>query len=139
MSYIQWEDKYSTGIQEMDDQHRRIIELINELYDGRLDGHADDAMIDALHGITEYARKHFKDEEALMAKVNFPLLDEHRVEHHQLIKNIVDFHRRVAGNAPPSNLEFLSFLKKWLAEHIVESDKVYGKYVADKLMTATNK
>ncbi len=137
MSYLSWEDKYSIGIQEMDDQHRRIVELINTLYDGRIEGNADTATLEALDGVTKYARKHFKDEEDLMEKVNFPQLEEHRAEHHQLVKSIIEFHKRVKGNSPPTNFELFSFLRKWLVEHIVESDKVYGKYIANKLSVET--
>jgi len=67
------------------------------------------------------------------------MLIEHISEHASLLAKITGFSKRFSSNAPPSNFELLSFLKTWLMEHIVDSDKAYGKYIQDKLSQQTIK
>lgn len=133
MTYIQWEDKFSVGIREMDDQHMRIVELINELHECRMEGKPEEAIAEILDSVADYIRVHFTAEEQLMISVRYPGFDEHHAEHVKLIQKTAELRKRMTGGTPPTTFEVLNFLKRWLIEHIMESDKVIGKYIANKI------
>ncbi|MEZ5358708.1 MAG: bacteriohemerythrin [Candidatus Zixiibacteriota bacterium] len=133
MSYMTWDKRFSVGIQELDDQHKRLIDLINALHDCRVKGPGGKCVGKLLDEIAEYIKTHFSYEEALMSKVNFPGFEEHQAEHLKIIQVTARFKRRVQSDSPPTAFELFIFLKRWLTEHILESDKVIGKYIANEL------
>ena len=133
MPYMKWEDKISVGIAEMDAQHKKLIELVNTLHEARIGGAAHERVGEILDGITVYVRTHFTDEETLMQKHTFPGLEEHQQEHISLIKKLAAFKHRYQEDNPPTSFELLSFLKSWIVDHIMESDRVYGNYIQKKL------
>lgn len=133
MSLIEWNQKFSIGIQEIDNQHKRLIELINLLHDCRMKGGSIKCIGKIMISIEDYIRTHFSSEETLMKRVNYPQFDEHHLKHVQIIKDFAKFKQRLTGDSPPTALELFIFLKQWLTNHIVENDKPIGKYIAGEV------
>ncbi|UZP66493.1 bacteriohemerythrin [Desulfovibrio mangrovi] len=130
MSYIEWSDSLSVGYEELDAQHKKMLEIINELFNAVAQGGAWASMALVGMELMEYAQSHFEDEEALMRSCGYPGLAEHQQEHIRFMERIRDFmlvleEGHSSGMLP---MEMFHFLQSWLTEHIMRLDKDYGVY-----------
>ncbi len=127
MSYWAWDPSLSTGIDIMDEQHRKIVDYINELEEARLDDDREKVSI-VLKGLVDYTLTHFAFEEEYMEKSGYPLSDAHKKVHMSFavqIENYVIQHD--AGKDITRKL--LSDLKVWLTNHIKYQDKDYAVFL----------
>jgi hemerythrin len=85
---INWSDRYSVGISRIDEQHQRLVELINELHAAILVGDRRSALPKILDGLAGYAVSHFTTEETLMKKFGYPNYEQHKAEHDRLTAQI---------------------------------------------------
>ncbi|MBI5086040.1 MAG: bacteriohemerythrin [Acidobacteria bacterium] len=122
-----WKDDYSVGVAEIDQQHRQLLDLINKLHDAMKAGGSPTALARVLEELIGYTRRHFTFEEFLMKQCGYPGLEPHRVQHRQLVEKIESFQAEVACGKATLSLRLMSFLKDWLALHILESDKQYSR------------
>ncbi len=124
MAYIGWSDVLETGIDVIDDQHRRIVEYINELHDARLTGDQQKigGVIDEL---VDYTVSHFAFEESLMEQAGYPFLAPHKKVHELFINKVNGFIERYQGGEDVSG-DLLNMLQRWLVNHIKSED---GDYV----------
>lgn len=135
---LTWNDSLKLGIASVDDQHRRLLDLINRLDEAVALGHAPDTITELLDDLIDYTRYHFDEEEKLMQQSNFEeaLFASHKNEHRQFVETIVE-----ARNQKPDNASFLlhhllDFLFDWLYRHILGTDKkmadrILGKPISD--------
>jgi hemerythrin-like metal-binding protein len=125
---IKWNDKYSVNISLIDEQHKKLFELINKAnivnIVEELNNNTKD-VLEILDEMTEYALMHFKTEERYMKEFNFPEYQAHRNEHIDFTNNTIDFKNRVVGSDYQIINEILEYLKKWLVNHIQVTDKEY--------------
>jgi hemerythrin len=126
--YINWNESFSVGHSDMDAQHRRIIDIINELF--RAIRQDTEAMPEIVHRLVAYSRTHLADEEQLMASVNYPRLEEHSALHRQYVSQVNVYVANLKRGAPVDEREMLDFLKKWWTEHIRQVDQQYRPYLA---------
>lgn len=130
--YMVWKDEYSVGIEAMDNDHKKLLNLINQLqtavhyYTGR------EFEQQALDELVEYTKTHFKREEDLMAENNYEDLDAHKLQHQQFIEKVSGLIKEYEENADVTIEEALNFLKDWLVKHINGTDKEYGKVLNSK-------
>lgn len=122
MSAFDWGDCYLTGEDEIDVQHRRLVELINtfaDLVTGERTG-GGIGVADALTALADYANVHFADEERLAeaAGVDARTREAHTRQHGAFVAEVG---RMVAGAVQPADL--LEFLVSWLGHHILETDR----------------
>lgn len=134
MAYMQWTDDLETGIQVIDDQHKRIITYINELHDASETGNAAEVK-EVLEGLLDYTITHFQFEEELQQKAGYPFLKAHQRVHEIFMKRVAAFRERAAKgeNIIP---ELLSMLKVWLSSHIKGDDRDYVESVRKVVGTA---
>ncbi|GHD56687.1 bacteriohemerythrin [Jeongeupia chitinilytica] len=124
---VEWHDGLSVGIQEIDEQHKVLVDLLNELYDAIREHHGREASVAILARLADYTRIHFTVEESLMRILGYPEYDEHKVHHESLIAQLQAFQQRVAdGDA--ITFELLHFLRNWLTKHIQEGDTRYTEF-----------
>lgn len=126
MPFLTWNDKYAVDVVEIDEQHRHLFRLTNDFHDALTIGTAKKNLGDALDALVDYARRHFMDEEKLMADSQYPELAHHRIEHDRLTREALDFRARFVEGKPVSTLEFAKFLSDWLVKHIIVMDKKIG-------------
>ncbi len=134
MAYVVWSKEYSVGIKSMDEQHYKLFELTNNLYEAIKTGRKNEAVVETFRGLVEYVQVHFTAEEKLLEKNEFPFnqLLKHKQEHRDLIMEIkVLFEKAKSGSAIVS-FEMLNFLRNWIITHIAESDKRYGTFLNSK-------
>lgn len=128
MSMIVWEDKYSVDIQEIDEQHKRLVEIINELYDAIAAKKNRDQLSVVLNELVEYTKVHFAVEETLMRIFHYEEYREHKGIHDRIVNQVLDFQRQFNAGNDKVGMELLLFLKDWLFEHIEKVDKKYSKH-----------
>jgi hemerythrin len=124
-AYVVWKEMYSVGEPSLDDQHRQILSIINDLYLAREAGREYSELGALLDRMVAYTMSHFEHEERLMREWNYPDFDNHKAQHDQM-------RRRTAGLRSNVNLvtghDLLSFLKSWWTSHIQAEDKCYVPY-----------
>jgi hemerythrin len=127
-----WNNEYSVHIELVDDQHKKLIGLINGLHDAMKVGKGKEALGKTLSELVDYTAYHFKEEEELFKAYAYPDYLSHKKEHDALTKQAVDLKERFTrGDLFLSN-ETVLFLKDWLNGHILGSDKKYGPYLNAK-------
>ena len=129
MELIQWSEKYEIGIEEIDNQHRGLIIIINELFELMSKGKAKDKLPEIFEHLTEYTKKHFSTEEIMMVKYAYPERDNHKNEHQKFIQKLTDLRKDFTNNKITISIEVLNFLKEWLLNHILISDKKYVGHI----------
>jgi hemerythrin len=137
---VEWSEELSVGIEEIDEQHKIIVGLVNRLYEGII--HQSDAALiqSILDELVQYTIVHFAVEESLMRIFDYPHYDEHKHAHQELTKHVMDLQKKFRLGKVSINMELLSFLRKWVTTHILGDDKKYTPYFLEKgLKTSWNK
>lgn len=125
---LEWDDSLSVGIQEIDEQHKVLVVLLNELHEAITSHHGREHCGEVLNRLIEYTRIHFAVEESLMRILHYPGYEVHKAEHEALINQAMDIYRRYTQDNVNISIELLYFLKSWLGEHIIKSDKEYAPH-----------
>lgn len=126
---IEWRDSLSVGNEFIDDDHKRLIELIN-LYEKAVSQHNPAILEEAFRGLFEYAHTHFKREEKMMEAVHFPHRNSHKELHAKLIGSIDDFHQSIVDKNRKINIGAVnSFLHDWLIDHVIKEDMKLEPYI----------
>ena len=129
MSIIKWTEELEIGIESIDDQHRHLIEVINELHLG-VKHHEDNGvilpLIDKLH---RYADVHFNEEEVLLNKHNFPGRLDHAEEHKEFIAKVDELKSRCESSKEMLTVDVRNFLLGWFFHHIRINDMEYKAFL----------
>tara|TARA_B100001964_G_scaffold205731_1_gene236353 strand:- start:936 stop:1409 length:474 start_codon:yes stop_codon:yes gene_type:complete len=136
MPLFDWSNRFSVGIKEMDEQHKKLIGLLNDFHNAKLTGKEEEVMAKLLNGLLGYTKTHFKKEEELMSKYEFPEYDAHILLHLDLDEKVKTLQEKfLTGDKVSIYPEMAILLNDWLAEHIMVYDKDYGKYLNSKGVT----
>lgn len=130
MTYIEWTQDLSVGVQELDDQHKKMLAFINALFEAVT--HTDNAedMRRIADQLMVYTEEHFTTEEEFMRRCGFPALAAHQQQHIHFMEKIRDFSATLdeGVTSPILPLEMFHFLHTWLTEHIMRMDRGYATY-----------
>ena len=133
MSVMVWNSKMSVGLKELDDDHKTLIRIINQLGADYQDAERRAAIRQSLAALRRYAEYHFAREESVMMACGYPELEEHQGEHRGFVQHIGELTRRFVadpeGMAEIVNEDLLSYLQGWLSHHIMIEDKAYGPHI----------
>lgn len=132
MILMEWEDRLMVNIKAFDDQHKKLIALINKLYDAMTAGRGKKALEDILSELVTYTITHFANEQALFQKHGYPDLVQHKKEHDELTKKAIELRDGLNSDKEVIGVEVMSFLKDWLRKHILGTDKKYTVYLNGK-------
>lgn len=135
MSLLIWSSNYSVRVNSMDEQHRRLIDLINQLHDAVQHNNTSSVRI-VLSALVDYTRTHFADEECLMQTHNYPALTQHKAQHQKFTAQVIEVQKQFLAGKQDIGRDTLAFLKEWLINHIMATDKSYGQYLAGKGLAA---
>lgn len=124
-----WNQSLSTGIRIIDDQHKTLINMINELYSA-MQHHSSDTMVrQVIEGLEKYTKTHFSTEERFFEKSAYPDTARHKQVHRAFEKKIAEARHDVETKTSVVSMELLNFLKDWLLKHIQGTDLGYTKYI----------
>ncbi len=132
MGKLIWEEKDSVGIKEMDDQHKIIFELINNLSEEENVYAQSETLTSALTEMTEYFWEHLKNEESHLKKYHYPDIDEHIAEHTKFKITIMSLNLAHMKHGNSVLNELIDFLKSWWSNHILTFDMRYHLYFLNK-------
>lgn len=125
---LRWKDDYLVGVEEIDNQHKKLFEIGERAYDLlKNDMIIDkyDRIIEVLNELKEYAVFHFKSEEAYMLSINYKRFFSHKIEHDKFIKTVNDVDlNKVDEDQNAYLLSILEFVVNWTGEHILQNDKL---------------
>ena len=124
-----WSDDFSVHVQEIDEQHKVLVGLLNELHVAIIEHHGKTTSRRVLDRLAEYTRTHFLLEESLMRLTHYPGFEIHKQQHEELICQVQALQRKLDNENVAITFELLHFLKNWLIQHINESDKRLGAHV----------
>ncbi len=122
---IEWDDKYSVNISIIDEEHKKLIGMINKVITAKQHSNNPEELLEILNEMIKFAHEHFENEEAYMIKFNYPEYQYHKEEHLAFsIKTLVYQSKVVGGDYHTANA-ILEYLKLWLVNHIQITDKKY--------------
>ncbi|MCP4460296.1 MAG: hemerythrin family protein [Cytophagales bacterium] len=125
MAFFNWEEKYNINISAIDNQHKKLAELINQLHESMLQGKGNKALGGIIVELVKYTKTHFSGEEVLFEKFNYPETEEHKAEHQRFVDEIQDIQSQLEKGKMGMPVHVFKFLKSWLIDHILGSDKKY--------------
>ena len=113
----------------LDSQHTTLFAILNDLHSAMMKGQAQTMTGPLLRKLVEYARTHFAAEEKMLAVSQYPGLANHRMLHHDLMKQVEDYSARFERGEITLNLQLLKFLRDWLTNRIQKVDHEYGPWL----------
>lgn len=129
MRVVEWEDRYSVGIDLIDHHHRYLIELLNRSYNSI----SLRRSMDEVHRITleliEYTYHHLKTEEDMMKNVGYPRFESHVSEHELFLNKLNELKGSLLASDTRYYVEINYYLEEWLLSHILLLDKDYAEFV----------
>ena len=133
MPLIEWTSELSIGIDSIDEQHKKLVNMINALNDAKLAGSTNELLGKIFTGLTTYTQKHFTYEENMFAEYGYSNSDEHKRQHNELIAQVVELKDKFLEN-PQGTIsdDLIHFLKRWLTNHIMRTDKEYAEFLIAK-------
>jgi len=127
---FQWKDTYNTGVTLMDQQHRRLVDLINQLFKCMKDGGDRMILADVVDELVNYTVTHFRAEEDIMRKHNYPDFDAHQQIHKNFVEKVGVYADKLKSGERLPPADIYNFLKDWLISHIEKQDRDgYGKFL----------
>ncbi len=126
MAFMNWDEKYAVKNLEMDNQHKKLIVLVNQLHDAMKPGKGKEEIGNVLKSLAEYTVSHFTAEEKMMRSIQFDNFDAHKVEHTKLLEQVTGLINRFENGETLPVMEVMNFLKKWLVDHIMKEDMKYS-------------
>jgi hemerythrin len=127
---INWSPTFSVGIRLIDNQHRELLNLTNDLFKHCVgDEQAERAYFQkVIQEAVNYVKVHFATEETIMIKTRFEGYREHKREHDAFVLTVLDQVKDFNGGKKFNLINFTKFLKEWVLTHIAVSDKLYFEY-----------
>ncbi len=129
---IRWTPDMSVGNPHLDEDHRRLVKLVNQL--ASADGHRDRSMAESvLDELIQYTDMHFAREEDYMRRIGFNLLDNHKEKHAFLVEQLVTLRQKFFNGLPGRlNEDVIEFLSRWLSGHILIDDMRYRLFIEQR-------
>jgi hemerythrin len=133
MPLIAWDDSISLNISEIDNQHKQLVKIINELFDAMKNARGFDVLEDILARLVDYTEYHFSTEEKYFDQLRYIESEPHKEEHRFLIKQVNEFKKafdegqiKRDGSDRVLTVDLWNLLKNWLINHIQISDQKFA-------------
>ena len=129
IQYLKWDDNYAVGIALFDEQHKKIMELLNSLLDAvKQTGKTEQCSVIITELVSQSAQ-HFAAEEAAMKKYNYPYYKKHLEGHTDIKMKIGELHQKCVEGDMPQTIEILKFMTHWMDSHLKDVDMNYGPFL----------
>jgi len=128
MALFEWREEYSVNVDEIDQQHKKLIQMINDLHTAMKEKKAKDVIEDVLKRMESYVEEHFNTEEKYFDKFDYPEAEEHIQEHDQFVEKVEEFIEDYMDGKMMLSMKLINFLKDWLTNHIKGTDQKYSEF-----------
>jgi hemerythrin len=129
MALIEWNGNLSLGIASIDKQHRKLVEMINELNAAMLEGRGKEALSRIINGLADYTKTHFATEETYFQQFGYTEGTGHKAQHDHFANKVLEFRSEFERGRLGLSVKVMQFLSNWLQEHIKGSDKKYAPFL----------
>ncbi len=129
---LAWKDEYSVDVAALDDQHKELFKLLNDLNEAL----EQEESVDIDYALTQmhvYMLFHFTSEEHLLAKYGYPDLEQHVEEHRKFKTKVEDFQQQCLENRQKLAEQVRDYLMEWIGSHVLETDKEYSTFLSLKV------
>ncbi|MCB1316255.1 MAG: bacteriohemerythrin, partial [Leptospiraceae bacterium] len=129
-TYVQWNDSFSVGVPEMDDQHRNLFDILNELNAAMNANKSRETIESIIAQLSEYIVNHLRDEEQLLRKYNYPDLAKHEQSHKKFVEKVNELTGALLqDDSRILGYDIMNFVGDWLVSHIQKVDRQYGAFI----------
>ena len=130
MRDIAWSHTLSVAVDEIDEDHRKLVNIFNILVHSIKDGESPEYLAAVLDELINCTVWHFSHEERLMLKYGYKGIEEHKADHRELIASAKELRDELLQANRPVEDEHIEFLERWLTEHILTDDMRLGFYLS---------
>ncbi len=127
---IKWKDSYSVGVDSLDEDHKKLILLLNQFQVAYKYHTGEEYERHALNELVNYTKYHFEREEKMMAENGYPDLEAHKQLHRDMVTEVERFMADYETRGHEALDGVASYLSNWLINHINGTDKKYQPYLA---------
>ena len=133
MTFMEWNQSYSVGVAIFDDEHKKLIAIINQLHEAITAGVDKLALQRISDNLVEYTLMHFRHEEMYFDDWAYPAATEHVAIHAALRQKVFEYRKQILEKDTHELAEELAaFLRDWLTQHILVEDRKYGEFLYQK-------
>ncbi|WP_126445177.1 bacteriohemerythrin [Sulfuricystis multivorans] len=131
MKGITWSKTLSIGVEEVDEDHRKLVDIFNTLNHAVKDRDAPEYLTAVLDELVNCTVWHFSHEERLMLKYQYKDMEAHKAEHRELIETVKELQQELLQGGGEMTERHIEILERWLTEHILTTDMRLGAYLAN--------
>lgn len=131
MKDLVWDKILSVGVEEIDEDHRKLLDIFNTLNQAVMKKESMEYLAAILEELINCTAWHFSHEERLMLKHRYPEADAHKAEHRELIQNVWELQEEILRSGKPVDDGNIEFLERWLTGHILTTDGRLGSFLAE--------
>ena len=129
MPKIEWSDALSVKINTFDNEHKKLVDILNRLYDAMSQGQGHKVMADLLIELNNFTKIHFSHEEDIMKKYNYSGFPEQKKAHEEFVSKINETQTQYDSGAISLSLPIFNFLISWIQNHIQKMDRGYSEFL----------
>jgi hemerythrin len=129
MALLNWNNSYTVCDEMLDNQHKKLVSIINDLFDALKEGKGNEVQGSILNELVSYTQTHFRAEEEKFKRTQYGEVTSHLAEHKDFVAKILDFKRSFDSGKIGLSIEIMNFLKDWLINHIKGTDKGYVEFL----------
>jgi len=126
---IRWNSTYELGHKEIDEQHMKLVDIINDFYNAFATAQAHEKIGEIIGELVNYTVFHFTAEEEIFSNSNYPETSEHCAKHKEFVDELKRYHQEVKDGNMTTTYDLMTFLRDWLVKHIMGTDKNYLPYI----------
>lgn len=124
---FEWRDEFSVKVEEIDDQHKNLIQISEKLYDNLYKDMSKDDLNGILTELIDFAKLHFQTEEKYFDMFKFEHAEEHKKEHQLFEQKLKEMFGVGSDKHIEASFELIDFLEDWLLDHLEKKDQEYVK------------
>ncbi|NTU69600.1 hemerythrin family protein [bacterium] len=122
---LEWSDNFSVNVKELDEQHKGLVTIINNLLDYIGNKPEEKEVLSVINKIAEYKKKHFETEEMYFDKFNYEGKEEHKKSHKEFNEELTQLLLVHKDDYLTLAFALIDFLEDWLVDHLQNMDKKY--------------
>lgn len=126
-----WEDKYSVGVAEIDNQHKNLVAITNELFEAINSGITVEKINTIINSLVAFKAEHFATEEKYFKEFNYELTEEHILEHKRFNDTVVSLGKEYSHDVIAFAFKLVDFIEDWLIKHMMTDDQKYKQCFKD--------
>lgn len=132
MAILTWSNQLNVGIESIDQQHRRLVDILNQLDEAVAVGDEPQAILALIDALIDYTHYHFEHEESLMRDASYAgeKFAQHQQQHQEFVSKVLEEQQKAIADPDTVSNHLLEFLVEWLSAHILYSDKQMAQEIS---------